>query len=492
MSSLAPSLGDNEKPLVSVFIHAKHYAPYFRECLDSIYSQTYGNIEIIFFDSSSTSSSWNIALEYAARYPGTMTMGRNRVDIDVRSEREKKKRHDDVSHFRDAATGSYIIDLDPGDIIGPTYVNDYIAAKMNAFHDPNVPLVSVFIYNYNYGRFLRQCLDSVFAQTYKNIEILFSDNDSTDDSWSIATEYAARYPGTMTVMRNRKNLGPQSNSANCYRMAKGKYFVLLCSDDAFMPGFVEQCVNAMETSKTAKFALVHRHIMDDQGNVTEEPPFYNQSCIIPGGEQAAVYMMAGINPSLSQVMYNFDLAVSHTLTRGLVERWLSYRILDFNLCLKSDLVYIKEPLILHRMHDWSETSAIDSSLIQVLAQYVFVHQCADVASTNDFTKAANRLPEAVKKLGTLSLRYCARMLAAKDEGTARKYFHLSQAFAPEVVQTENYRMIHEYWRADDNEKEKILRSLNGSDGLVARTVAYDPPPGSVPLDLQSAVHKGPQ
>ena len=58
------------------------------------------------------------------------------------------------------------------------------------------PLVSVIVYNYNYGRYLSECFfDSVICQTYQNIEILFSDNASTDDSWEIAQSYSQKFPG---------------------------------------------------------------------------------------------------------------------------------------------------------------------------------------------------------------------------------------------------------------------------------------------------------
>jgi glycosyltransferase involved in cell wall biosynthesis len=487
MGKLNPRLGNNEMPMVTIYIRIHKYEPFLRQCLDSVYAQTYDNIEVIVFDSSSTADNWNIACEYADKFPGTMTLGRNRLDFD--KERRKEKYADRFSekfndNFRSAANGLYFLEVNPSDALGPEYVRNFVRERSKAYRDPSVPLVSVFIYNYNYGQYLRQCFESVLSQTYENIEILFSDNDSTDNSWEIAVEFAARHPEKITIMRNRSNLGPQSNSANCYRMARGKYFVLLCSDDAFMPEFVEQCVRAMETNKTAKFALAHRHIVDQSGNITPEPSFYNQSCIIKGSEQAAVYMMAAVNPSISQVMYNWKLATAHTLTRGLVERWLSYRILDFNLCFQSDLAYIKEPLVLHRMHQSSETSSIDNTLVQVLAQFIFLQQCAEIAGINGFDKAADRLPQAVDKIGLLCLRYCVIMLGENNIGVARKYFHLSQALMPDIIKTDNYKILEKYWQAEDQEKAGLLKLLKDSQGLVTRTISYDPPEGSSPIELK--------
>jgi|WetSurMetagenome_2_1015567.scaffolds.fasta_scaffold00092_28 glycosyltransferase involved in cell wall biosynthesis len=487
MGKLNPRLGNNEKPMVSIYIRIHKYEPFLRKCLDSVYAQTYDNIEVLLFDSSATDDCWKIALEYADKFPGTMTLGRNRLDFDRERRKEKygAKYNEKLNdNFRSAANGLYFLEVNPNDALSPEYVDQFVKARNKAYRDASVPLVSVFIFNYNYGQYLRQCFDSVFSQTYENIEVLFSDNDSTDNSWDIAVEYAAKHPEKMTIMRNRRNLGPQSNSSNCYRTAKGKYFVLLCSDDAFMPEFIEQCVRALENNKTAKFALAHRHVIDQNGNITPEPSFYNQSCIIKGSEQAAVYMMAAVNPSISQVMYNWRLATAHTLTRGLVERWLSYRILDFNLCFKSDLAYIKEPLVLHRMHQSSETSSIDNTLVQVLAQFIFLQQCAEIAATNGFDKAAARLPQAVDKLGLLCLRYCVIMLGENNEVVAHKYFHLAQALTPDVIKDKNYMRLEQYWQAEVQEKAEILKAMKDSQGLVTRSISYDPPEGSAPIELK--------
>ena len=234
------------------------------------------------------------------------------------------------------------------------------------------PLVSILCYNYNYGRYLRQSLESVFAQTYENIELCFSDNASTDESWDIALEFARKYPGKMSLTRNRRNFGPDANFANCRRNMQGEYFVNFCSDDALEPEYVERCVSALEAHPDAGFAIVNRAIIDEHGRRTEEPPFYNQSCIIPGEEQAAVYMMAGINPSVSQIMYRNCIANSRAATGTLVSRYYGTRILDFNISVDFDVAFIKEPLLLHRLHSQSDTNQADANLLPILGLYVAI------------------------------------------------------------------------------------------------------------------------
>jgi len=70
----------------------------------------------------------------------------------------------------------------------------------------NLPLVSVIIVNYNYGRFLKQAADSVFEQTYPNIECIIVDNASTDCSAAVLLDISREHPG-VKILRRKENGG---------------------------------------------------------------------------------------------------------------------------------------------------------------------------------------------------------------------------------------------------------------------------------------------
>jgi len=352
-------------------------------------------------------------------------------------------------------------------------------------NNPRKPLVSICIFNYNYGRYLRQCLESAFAQTYDNIEICFSDNASTDDSWDIALEYARKYPGIMNITCNRKNFGSDANFANCFLNVRGKYFNELCSDDALMPEHIEKCVHALEAHPEAGFAMVHRTIIDGRGRRTKEPPFYNQSCIIPGPEQAAVYMMAAVNPSVSQIMYSKKMTYGKTVAGGLAARWYGTRIMDFDMCCEFPIVYIKEPLLLHRLHSQNDSFRAAGNLMEVIGPYVLQHQFAEMASNYSLTKVVDRLPHSLDKLSKLCLRYCARALVANDVKSALRYFHLAVAVDPDITTDPTFNKLEGYWAADAVEKSSIIESMQSANNLMTRNVSYDPPPGSIPIEVKS-------
>jgi hypothetical protein len=264
---------------------------------------------------------------------------------------------------------------------------------------------------------------------------------------------------------------------------QGEYFVIFCSDDALEPEYAERCVNALEARPNVGLAIVNRAVIDEHGRRTEEPPFYDQSCIIPGEEQAAVYMMAGVNPSVSQIMYRRAIVDARSATGGLASRYYGTRIMDFNISIDFDIAYVKEPLLLHRIHSQSDANHADANLLPVIGMYVLNHQFADTASVRNLTKVTDRLPKSLDKLAHLSVRYSVRSLLAKDEQVALRYFHLAIAINPQLAGDPVWQQLQEYWTADAPRKSSILEQLGSSDNLASRTISYDPPSGSIPIDL---------
>jgi glycosyltransferase involved in cell wall biosynthesis len=91
------------------------------------------------------------------------------------------------------------------------------------------PLVSVVIATYNGEKFLRAQLDSLFLQTYSNIEIIALDDGSSDSSMSILNEYAVRHKH-MKVFVNEKNLGHVKTFEKGIQLCSGE-FISLCDQD---------------------------------------------------------------------------------------------------------------------------------------------------------------------------------------------------------------------------------------------------------------------
>ncbi len=104
---------------------------------------------------------------------------------------------------------------------------------------------------FNGEAFLAAQLDSIFGQTYSNIEVVAVDDASQDASFSILEDYARRHPN-MQVAQNAQNLGFAKNFERACRMAAGSLIALCDQDDIWLPQKLERLAAAMGNS-----ALIH-------------------------------------------------------------------------------------------------------------------------------------------------------------------------------------------------------------------------------------------
>lgn len=102
-------------------------------------------------------------------------------------------------------------------------------------------LVSILIPVYNRKNFIAECIESALNQSYENIEVIISDNCSTDGTWEICKEYQKK-DSRIRIFRNHRNVGPVLNWINCAEKARGSYSKILFSDDLLKKVCVEKMV----------------------------------------------------------------------------------------------------------------------------------------------------------------------------------------------------------------------------------------------------------
>ena len=142
------------------------------------------------------------------------------------------------------------------------------------------PLVSILIPIYNVEKYLGKCLDSVFSQTYKNVEFVFVDDCSTDNSYnvlisSIKQNNIPEYK--YTIVSHKQNEGIAVSRADCIANAKGEYVQFVDSDDWIEPDMTETLV---EATKSSQIDLVGCYFIKDflSGKQTRHSENYSQSC----------------------------------------------------------------------------------------------------------------------------------------------------------------------------------------------------------------------
>jgi glycosyltransferase involved in cell wall biosynthesis len=125
----------------------------------------------------------------------------------------------------------------------------------------NTPLVSIVMGTYNGEKYLREQLESIYGQTYQNIEVIICDDSSTDGTVKILSEFSREFGLTYYV--NKANLGLVRNYEKALSLAKGDYLALADQDDIWYPGKIELLLDNIGT-----YSLIHSsvHVIDGNGN----------------------------------------------------------------------------------------------------------------------------------------------------------------------------------------------------------------------------------
>lgn len=123
--------------------------------------------------------------------------------------------------------------------------------------------VSIGIPVYNVEKYLRECLDSITNQTFKNFEAIIVDDGSTDNSFVICQEYVAKDNRFKLIHQENKGLAGARNT--CLKYMKGEYVTWVDSDDVVDNNYLERLLETQEKTGTDIVRCVRKYIRD--GNV---------------------------------------------------------------------------------------------------------------------------------------------------------------------------------------------------------------------------------
>lgn len=115
--------------------------------------------------------------------------------------------------------------------------------------------ISIIIPVYNVEKYLRQCLQSVSEQTFKDFEAIIIDNNSPDNSAAIIQEFVDKHPNFKTFKKIGGGLGGARNEG--IKHATGEYLVFLDSDDWITPDALQSLYNAVSNDNADIAACPH-------------------------------------------------------------------------------------------------------------------------------------------------------------------------------------------------------------------------------------------
>ncbi len=140
-------------------------------------------------------------------------------------------------------------------------------------------MVTVIVPIYNQVKFMRRCIDSIIAQTYKRLEILLVDDGSTDGSDIVCEEYKARDPRIKVIRQPNGGLSSARNTG--LASAKGEYITFVDSDDYLAPDFIEKTI-ALCQSHSAEIAIMKMvYVPEDMNDLLSDDEEDNTIALSP-------------------------------------------------------------------------------------------------------------------------------------------------------------------------------------------------------------------
>lgn len=116
-------------------------------------------------------------------------------------------------------------------------------------HKSNQPKVSIQIISFNQKDFIAEAIESAIGQDYENLEVIVSDDASTDGTAEIIAAYQQRYPDRLVALLNNNNVGITANSNRGLRECTGKYIAFQGGDDVLLPGKIVAQVEWFEKNE---------------------------------------------------------------------------------------------------------------------------------------------------------------------------------------------------------------------------------------------------
>ena len=211
------------------------------------------------------------------------------------------------------------------------------------------PLVTIYITNYNYGNYIKEAIESVLNQTFKDIELIIIDDGSTDNSKEIIESYSS-FKNIRIIFQKNKGLNVTNNIA--MRLAHGKYLVRLDADDYFSPDAIEKMSHKLESDNKLGLVFPDYYLIDSMGETIakkQRHAFDTDVSLLDQPAHGACTMirhsylekMGGYNESFS-CQDGYDLWIRFTA---------KYRVANIN-----------EPLFFYRQHESNLTKNEDRIL----------------------------------------------------------------------------------------------------------------------------------
>lgn len=270
--------------------------------------------------------------------------------------------------------------------------------------------LSVAIPTYNGARYISEALDSIVFQlneVSEKIEIVISDNASTDTTPQIIKEYQNKYPGLIYYYRNEENFGADKNIDLAVKRSKGEYVWLFSDDDIILDGGIKKVLNVLSSHPGLSAVFVNwvTTSYDLKQRIKTNLLFYNDTFCQTANEFLATVKLKSI--FLSANVVNRSLWEKVDNFKYIGTNWLQYATL-LSLIIGQKSYCIAQPYVLYRMNNsrWDKTGEV--SFLNTINMMEILYKLPDLGYN----------PKTIKKVINVILSHLPRGICSAKKNKA--------------------------------------------------------------------------
>ena len=249
--------------------------------------------------------------------------------------------------------------------------------------------VEVLMAVYNGEGYIREQIESILNQTYKNIHLIIRDNCSTDQTVAIVQGYQSKYPNKITLLTSSQNVGIIGNFAALLEHAHGDYIMFSDHDDVWLPYKVGRTLEKMDALEQEFGSNIPILVHTDLKVVNKtleviHPSFWKYAKLNPEQRSLSRQLTQNQITGCTLMLNRPLLDLARPLPKNIVmhDWWLGICAAAFG-----KIGFLAEPTMLYRQHGNNDTGAKKFSL------YTIIKRILNEASREKIAKTRKMIVE---------------------------------------------------------------------------------------------------
>jgi glycosyltransferase involved in cell wall biosynthesis len=217
------------------------------------------------------------------------------------------------------------------------------------------PLISYALFTYNQERYIEAALESALSQTYRPLQLIISDDCSSDNTGKIIDDIVNNYNGDIKVFvnKNKLNVGVIRHVEQIIEICNGELIVTAAGDDISKPERTQQLFDLWNKYDRPECAIFSNAILIDQEGVSGDL-FYSEKI----RKKDISDYLKGVPTFIGGFSQSFTPSLFKSFPKIETKTFQEDAVLAFRAILKKGIYFIDEPLVYYRRHEYNAYSTL--------------------------------------------------------------------------------------------------------------------------------------